>query len=218
MFGCLGRIGCLILLAVLAVGGWYTQSWWYPRVRAMVVATPPAATVKWSPISPDEATAASRAVSRLSERSGPAYSSLTAAQFAALQLEPAMKILGSSAGNPEASIIGGTLMLRANVAVTELGDPKSLGPLAGMLDGRQPVLIGGRLSMVQPGVIGLHVTQMTVKELRLPGGLIDRIVKRISVRQRTDSLAPGVIAMPAPPGVADVRIANGKVVLYKAVP
>ncbi|MBI2407137.1 MAG: hypothetical protein HYV19_02385 [Gemmatimonadetes bacterium] len=218
MFGCLGRIGCLILLVVLAVGGWYTQSWWYPRVRAMVVATPPAATVAWSPISADQATTASRAVSRLGERSGPAYASLTPAQFAALQLEPAMKILGSSAGNPEASISGDTLLLRANVAVTELGDPKSLGPLAGMLDGRQPVLIGGRLSMVQPGVIGLHVTQMTVKELRLPGGLIDRIVRRISVRQRTDSLAPGVIAMPAPAGVADVRVANGKVVLYKAVP
>lgn len=218
MFGCLGRLGCLLMLAVLAVGGWYTKPWWYPRARAMVVAAPPAATLTWAAITPESASAGTRAAARLGERSGPGMAALTPAEFAAWQLEPAMKILGSSAGKPEASVHGDTLFVRANVAVTELGDPKSLGPLANMLDGRQPVLIAGRLAMTRPGVLGLQVTQMTVNELRLPGGLIARIVRRISVRERTDSLAPGVIAMPVPASVADVRVTNGKVVLYKAVP
>jgi hypothetical protein len=218
MFGCLGRLGCLILLAVLAVGGWYTKPWWYPRVRAMVVATPTASTVTWAPITADGAKAGARLAARLTEKRGPVYATLTPAEFAAWQMEPAMKILGATAGSPEAAVHGDTLLLRANVAVSELGDPKSLGPLGSMLDGRQPVLIGGQLAMVQPGLLGLRVTQMTVNELRLPGALIDRIVRRISVRQRTDSLAPGVVAMPAPPGVADVRISGGKIVLYKAVP
>jgi hypothetical protein len=79
-------------------------------------------------------------------------------------------------------------------------------------------VIGGRLDIAQPGVLGLHVTQMTVNELRLPRALIERIVGRISIRTRTDSLAAGVVAMPMPKGVADVRVANGKVVLYKGVP
>jgi hypothetical protein len=87
-----------------------------------------------------------------------------------------------------------------------------------MLDGRQPVLIGGRLSMLKPGLLGMTVTQMTVNELRLPSALIDRIVRRIAVKQRTDSLAPDVIAIAVPDAVADVRITKGKVVLYKAVP
>ncbi len=218
MFGCLGRLGCLLLLAVLAVGGWYTKPWWYPRVRAMVVATPPADTIAWTPITPDAATAGTRAAERLAAKNGPVYASLTPAEFVAWQLTPAMKILGTAAAQPEASVQGEVLLVRANVAVNELGDPKSLGPLGSMLDGRQSVLIGGRLSMLQPGLLGLQVTQMTVNELRLPSALIERIVRRIGVKQRTDSLAPGIIAIPVPPAVADVRITKGKVVLYKAVP
>jgi len=218
MFGCIGRLGCLLMLAVLAVGGWLTREWWYPRVRTMVVATPPAPGIVWHPITPDAAAAGTRAAGRLGEKSGPVFATLSPAQFAAWQLEPATKILGSSAGHPEASVHGDTLFVRASVAITELGDPKSLGPLAAMLDGRQPVLIGGVLAMARPGVLGLRVTQMTVNELRLPLALIGQIVQRISVRERTDSLAPGVIAMPVPKSVADVRVTNGKVVLYKAVP
>ena len=218
MFGCLGRLGCLVMVAVLAVGGWYTHSWWYPRVRAMVVATPPADTIAWTPITPEAATAGQRTAERLTAKNGPVYASLTPAEFVAWQLTPAMKILGTSAAQPEASVQGEVLLVRANVAVSELGDPKSLGPLGSMLDGRQPVLIGGRLSMLQPGLLGMQVTQITVNELRLPSALIDRIVRRISVKQRTDSVATDVIAIPVPEAVADVRITKGKIVLYKAVP
>lgn len=218
MFGFLGRLGCLVMVAVLAVGGWYTQSWWYPRVRAMVIATPPSDSIVWTPITPDAAAAGTRAAKRLAEKNGPVYASLTPAEFVAWQLTPAMKILGDAAAKPEASVQGDLLLVRADVAVNELGDPKSLGPLGSMLDGRQPVLIGGRLTMLKPGVLAMTVTQITVNELRLPSALIDRIVRRISVKQRTDSLAPGVIVIPVPEAVADVRLAKGKIVLYKAVP
>ena len=218
MFGCLGRLGCLILLAILAVCGWFTRSLWYPHVRAFIVSAPPTHTLAWAPITADAGKAGERLAARLVERRGPVYATLSPAEFASWQLEPAIKILGSSADKPEAAVHGDTLMVRANVAVSELGDPKALGPLAGMLDGRQPVLIGGLLSMVSPKLVGLRVTNITVNELRLPSGLVDRIVARISVKQRSDSLARGVIALPAPPGVADVRVSNGKVVLYKAVP
>lgn len=218
MFGCLGRLGCLVVVALLAVGGWFTRSWWYPRVHDLIVAAPPAATVEWVAITPDAAARGERAAARLQEKSGPVYATLTPAEFAAWQIEPAMKILGATAGSPEAAVHGDTLFVRANVAVTELGDPKSLGPLAGMLDGRQPVLIGGRLAMAGPDRIGLQVTEITVKELRLPSALSQRIVARISMKARVDSTARGVIAIPAPKGVADVRVSNGKIVLYKAVP
>lgn len=217
MFGCLGRLGCLVLIAILGVGGYFTKDLWYPRVRHMVVADAPAPGVVWMPISPDAATKGTRIAERLADKNGPVYADLTPSEFAAWLMEPAMKILGSSAGSAEASVHGDTLFVRANVSITELGDPKSLGPLASMLDGRQQVLVGGRLEMAQPGLLAYHVTQMTVKELRLPSKLVDRIVQRISVRAHTDSLAPGAVALPVPKSVADVRITKGRVVLYKAV-
>ncbi|MFA6166330.1 MAG: hypothetical protein WC700_06945 [Gemmatimonadaceae bacterium] len=218
MFGCLGRLGCLVLVAVIAVGGWFTRPYWYPRVRAMVVATPPPDTIAWTPITPAAAAAGTRAAERLAAKNGPVYASLTPAEFVAWQLTPAMKILGTAAAKPEASVQGDVLLVRANVAVSELGDPRSLGPLGSMLDGRQPVLIGGRLAMLKPGMLGMTVTHITVNELRLPSALIDRIVRRISVKQRTDSLATDVVAIAVPEAVADVRITKGKIVLYKAVP
>lgn len=218
MFGCIGKLGCLLLLAVLAVGGWFTRPYWYPRVRSMVVATPPPDTVAWTPITPEAAAVGTKAAERLASKNGPVYASLSPAEFVAWQLTPAMKILGNAAAKPEASVQGELILVRASVAVNELGDPRSLGPLGSMLDGRQPVLIGGRLSMLRPGLLGMQVTQMTVNELRLPSALIDRIVRRIAVKQRTDSLAPDVIAIVVPDAVADVRITKGKVVLYKAVP
>ncbi|HEY5490037.1 MAG TPA: hypothetical protein VIK25_02490, partial [Gemmatimonadaceae bacterium] len=94
----------------------------------------------------------------------------------------------------------------------------ALGPLASILDGRQPVLIGGTLNAVRPGLLAYHVTKMTVKDLSLPQRLIDKIVQRISVKAHTDSIAPGAVPLPVPKNVADVRITNGRVVLYKAVP
>lgn len=218
MFGCLGRLGCLVLVAAIAVGGWFTRPYWYPRVRALVVATPPADTIAWTPITPEAAEVGTKAAERLTAKNGPVYASLTPAEFVAWQLTPAMKILGTAAAKPEASVQGEVLLVRASVAVSELGDPKSLGPLGSMLDGRQPVLIGGRLAMLKPGMLGMTVTQITVNELRLPSALIARIVRRIAVKQRTDSLAPDVIAIVVPEAVADVRITKGKIVLYKAVP
>ena len=218
MFGCLGRLGCLVMLALLAVGGYLTRDAWYPRVRSMVVATPPEGSVVWKPITPEAATKGARLVERLAEKNGPVFADLSPNEFAAWLMAPAVKILGTSAGNPEATIHGDTLFVRANVLVTELGDSKALGPLASILDGRQPVLIGGTLNAVRPGLLAYHVTKMTVKDLSLPQRLIDKIVQRISVKAHTDSIAPGAVPLPVPKNVADVRITNGRVVLYKAVP
>lgn len=219
MWGCLGRLGCLVTIAVLAAGGYYTRDYWYPRARAVVVAPPPASPgVKWTPITPGAAAKGTRVVERLAQQDGPVYADLTPSEFVAWMMVPAVKILGNTAGKPEATVRGDTLFVRANVAISELGDPKSLGPIAGMFDGRTPVLIGGRLEAVKPGLLAFRVTQLTVNELRLPKRLIDRIVQRISVKARTDSIAPGVVPLPVPGSVADVRISRGRVVLYRAVP
>jgi hypothetical protein len=184
----------------------------------MIVAEPVAKSITWNPISRDAGAKGTRAAERLAEKNGPVFADLSPSEFASWLMEPAMKVLGSSAGTPEAAVHGDTLFVRANVAITELGDPKQLGPLASMLDGRQPVVIGGRLEALHPGLLAFHVTSLSVKELKLPGKLIDRIVQRISVNARTDSMPAGAVALPVPRSIADVRVTKGHVVLYKAVP
>lgn len=216
MFGCLGRFGCLLMLALLVAAGWFTRSWWYPALRHRVLPAS-AETVLWTPITPEAAQRGARAAARLSEKSGPVYATLTPAEFAAWQLEPTLKALDDASARAEAAAHGDTLFVRAQVAVNELGDPKTLGPLAEMLDGRHPVVMGGRLAMDGQKHISLQVTTLTVNDLRLPLRLTARIISRMSDDPSVDSIARGVVTIPAPKGVADVRVTNGKVILYKAV-
>lgn len=218
MFGCLGRLGCLVMLALLAAAGYFTKDLWYPRARALLVAEAPAASVRWMPITAEAGANGTRIAARLGEKNGPVFADLSPAEFVAWMMVPAMKILGTSAGNPEASVRGDTLFVRSSVSITELGDATVLGPLANVLDGRQSVMIGGRLEAVRPGLVAFHVTQMTVKELKLPQRLIDKIVQRISVQARSDSLATGAVPLSVPKTVGDVRITKGHVVLYKVMP
>ena len=225
MFGCLRRLGCLVVICLLAVGGYLTRDTWYPRlrgmyprVRGMVWSTPSATPGTWAPVTPDAAERGTRVALRLMTKGGPAYADMSPSEFVAWMLVPAMKILGTTAAHPEATARGDTLFVRAEVAINELGDPKSLGPLARVLDGRQPVMIGGRLEAVRPGLLAFHVTQLTVNDLRLPQPLIDQIVRRISVKARTDSLASGAVPLPVPASVADARVSKGRIVLYKVVP
>ena len=218
MFGCLSRIGCLVLLALLCVGGWFTKEMWYPRVRALVMSEPSAPTLTWMPITTDAADRATAKIARLAEKNGPVFTDLTPSEFAARVMMPAMKMLGSSAGDPEAAIHGDTLFVRANVALTELGDRKSFGPLASMLDGKQPVVIGGRLDVASRGVAQFHVVHFTVKELKIPGAAVAKIIARVGMKARTDVIDASAVALPLASTVADVRVSKGHVVLYKAVP
>ncbi len=217
MFGCLGRLGCLVMIAIVCVGGWFTKDWWYPRLRHRFVAEAPASSMIWMPITSDAADRGMAKIAKLSDRSGAVFTDLTASEFAARVMLPALKMLGNSAGDPEAAIRGDTLFVRATVALTELGDPKSFGPLASVLDGRQPVVIGGRLEVAQPGVALFHVVHFTVKDLRIPGAAVAKIVARVGMKARTSSVDASAVALTMPSTVADVRVTRGHVVLYKAV-
>ncbi|MCX5761368.1 MAG: hypothetical protein NTW72_07665 [Gemmatimonadetes bacterium] len=122
MFGCLGRLGCLVMLALLAAAGFFTKDLWYPRARALLVAEAPAASERWRPSTAEAGTNGTRIAARLGEKNGPVFADLSPAEFVAWMMVPAMKILGTSAGNPEASVHGDTLFVRSSVSITELGD------------------------------------------------------------------------------------------------
>ena len=51
--GCFARLGCLVLLAVLAVAGWFTRDQWLPKFTGHASAPSSAATSTWQPLSPE---------------------------------------------------------------------------------------------------------------------------------------------------------------------
>ena len=221
MFGCLGRLGCLLVLAVAGAVGWFTHDAWYPKLRARVGAAPPAATaspVKWEPLTPEGSARARAAVARLSSRNGPVYVDVAAGDLAAYALETALHDLSADSAGAEAMVRDDHLYLRATVNVADLADAKSLEPVSSMLGGRQQVTVGGRLDIVSPGNAEFVVDQIALKELQLPGALVDKIVARIRPNERRPATPANAIPVHVPRELADVRLTKGHVVLYKSVP
>jgi hypothetical protein len=227
MFGCIWRLGCLLVLAACAAVAWFTRDAWLPTARkrlhlAPAVATAPAVTpvptAKWEPLTPEGAARARDAIATLQSRSGRVYVDVAAGDLAAYAIGPAIRELSHDSTGAEALAHDERLYVRAMVNVADLADATALGPLATMLNGRQEVTVRGRLEVVGSGRAQFLVDEIAFKELQLPSALIDKIVSRLQVKGRTAGTPKNAIRFTIPRELADVRIARGHVVLYKSVP
>jgi hypothetical protein len=221
MFGCLGRLGCLLVLAAAAAIGWFTHDSWYPKLRARLGVAPEAVkttSARWEPLTAEGSARARLAVGRLSSKNGPVYVDVAAGDLAAYALDPALRELSHDTVGAEALARDDRLYVRAMVNVADLADATALGPLGTMISGKQEVTVRGRLEVVSPGHAQFLVDQILLKELSLPAALIEKIISRIRPRDRTAATPKNAIPVNVPRELADVRVAKGHVVLYKSVP
>jgi hypothetical protein len=221
MFGCLGRIGCFLVLAVVAAAAWFTHDFWYPKLRARLGGAPvvvSTSAAKWEPLTPEGSARARLAVGRLSTKNGPVYVDVGAGDLAAYALDQALRDLSRDSTGAEAMARDDHLLVRATVNVADLADAKALGPLTSMIGGKQEITVRGKLEIVSPGHAQFRVDQIMLKELQLPEALIEQIVGRIRKQDRTTTTPKNAIPVRVPLELADVRIAKGHVVLYKSVP
>lgn len=221
MFGCIGRLGCLMVLAVAGAIAWFTHDAWYPRVYRRLVGSAPVTTAsaaKWEPLTAEGSARARLAVGRLSNRNGPVYVDVAAGDLAAYALDPALRELSHDSAGAEALARDDRLYVRAMVNIADLVDAKSLGSLGSMIGGRQEITVRGRLEVVSPGHALFRVDQIALKELQLPSALIAKIVGRIRPKDRNAAMPRDAIPVHVPLELADVRVAKGHVVLYKSVP
>src|SRR5438105_5059138 len=125
--GCIARLGCLFLLAILAIGGWYTKDLWLPeKYRSHPVV---AANVKWQPISTDGADRTRAALDKLDQPRGQVFQSLSASDLASYAFAQLSSKLPGSAQNVETSVSGDVVSVRADVRLADLGGASALGPL-----------------------------------------------------------------------------------------
>lgn len=209
MFGCLRRIGCLILLLLAAGGAYY---WWMVRTTS----GSSAAAGVWRPVTPGDAAAGARAVEALRAPGGKVFANLTPAEAVAYLVQETGRELPSSATGVQAMASGDQLHVRAVISLDQLGGTKALGPLASMLGNRDTVELAGRVELLRPGMAQMHITKVQVRSLNVPSQMIPRLVSQIR-RESPPGIAPDALALPLPSYIGDVRIANGKVTLYKNV-
>lgn len=211
--GCLVRLGCLVLLAILCVVGWFTRDLWLPeRFRS---AAAKAAASGWQPVTPQGATRARTALEKLGQPTGQVFQTLSAGDVVSLAMSGAARGYGDMVDSVAAKIDGNRLVMRARV---QLGDLKGkLGPLASMFGDREMVELSGTFSVIRPGLGAFDVLSARVGRLTVPQAVIPSLVKEIDGARRPEGLPSTAVPLPIPGYVGDIRIANGKVNLYKNV-
>jgi len=209
--GCLARLGCLILIVCIGIGAWVTRAMWLP---ASFREHPPVAANTWQPISQAGAARTRAALDKLSQPRGPVYQTISAGDAASLAFAETIGQKGQ-VDSVEARISGSAMLVRARVATGNLRN--NLGPLAGIVGERETVELTGTFNMLQPGVGEFVVNRAMVGQVTLPSGMIPRLVRELDKQPRPEGIADNALPLPVPTYVSDIRIANGKVTMYKNV-
>ena len=212
--GCFARLGCLVMLALLAIGGWLTRDQWLPRLTGRAPTTEVALS-PWQALSPEAGARGKRKVDDLSKPSGPVFTNLTASEVASYVFQTVARTIPASADSAEAAVIGDALYVRAVLPMREIAGTGALGPLAGLLNDRERLQLGGGFRVIRPGLSEFEVREVRLRDFKVPTGAIPRLVQQISRGNRPEGVSPNALPVTTPPGLADVRIANGRVTLYK---
>lgn len=215
--GCLSRIGCLVLVVIIAFVAWVTSDRWLPKITGHASTTTASAPL-WQPITPQGAERTRQLLTRLSQPTGPVFGNLAGADVASYVYQALAKQLPPSADSVEAAVIGDRLYIRASVRLQDLGGTASLGPLASMLGDRERMEFGGTFHIVRPQLAEFEVKDIKIRDLSLPASMIPRVLRQSERGSRPEGLSPDGLPIVIPPYLGDVRIGNGKVTLYKTVP
>lgn len=223
MNGFFRRLGCLIIIICIAVAIWY----WYARVpshNAPGVNLPAGSTgvatatnTGWQPLTAADADRGRAAVQSLGTQSGPVFANLTAAEAASYIFTVVAKQLPPSAQQVEAQIVGDRLYVRSEVDLKDFGGSKSLGPLGMLLGDRDSVRFGGTIHMLKPGLGEFVVQEVKIGRVDIPSALIPRILTQMKRGKAVPGIAQNGLPMVMPAYISDVRIADGKITLYKSV-
>jgi hypothetical protein len=223
MKGCFRRAGCLVLIIAL-VALWY----WYARVERPAPSTKPAAgtaatagtsaaNTGWEPLTTVDAERGRIAVEALAKRSGPVFANLTPGEAASYIFLVVAKQLPPSARNAEAAITGDRLYVRSEVELKDFGGASQLGALGMLLGSRDSVLLGGTIHMLKPGLAEFRVQEVKLGRLDVPQNLIPRLITQMKRGKKVEGISPNGLPMVMPSYISDVRIADGKITLYKSV-
>ena len=220
MFGCFRRIGCLVVLCIAAVAGYLTRDRWMPWINRNLPRSQTAKTTggpTWEPVSDEAAARARRTIESLGRRSGPVFVNLPPGDVASYFYIALAEQLPPSADSIEATTIGNRMYVRAVISLDDFKAADALGPLAGMVGRRERIQMGGVFAVLRPGLAQFLVEDVRLGELPIPRGAIPKVLQQIRRGTRPQGVAENGLPFVVPTYLADARVADGKVTLYKTV-
>lgn len=222
MFGCFRRLGCLVFLLIIGVLAWFNRDRLEAFYRRHAGGPPSADTsavirvpADWELLSTEKGAAGQKKVASLATRGGPAYVNLSASEAASYILANAIRQLPGSSQQAISSVRGDRLYVRANIDLKQLGAAKALGPLGALLGDRDTVQLGGTIHVLRPGVGEFNVKDIKIGAFPVPSAIIPRLVSRLRKGEMPAGLAKDALPMKMPEYIGDVRIADGRITVYK---
>jgi hypothetical protein len=227
MFGCLRRLGCLVVLLVGALL-YVSRNSWLPlldrasgRDREAESAAAPASGSAapgpaWQPLDQPSAERGERAVRALAARRGPAYVTLRPADVASYAFLSLSDALPAALRDAETTVIGDRVYVRAVVGPDDL--PGVGSALRGLITRRDTLRLGGTFDVLRPGLAQFRVRDVQVGRVPVPAALIPGLIGRVRRGEVPDGVAADAFPVPVPDYIGDVRIGRGRVTLYKATP
>ncbi|CAN5303994.1 hypothetical protein BH23GEM2_BH23GEM2_07560 [soil metagenome] len=211
MFGCLRRLGCLVLLLIALAAAWY----WYAHMRDQPAVSAVGADRVWEPVTPAGAERGRMALESLAGSGGPNFVTVSAGDVASYIFFSVSNRLPASTHDLQAAVIDEELAVRGVVPLRELGAGRVLGPLAPLVGESDTVFFSGELSVMQPEIGQYRVTELRLQQFRVPAGLIPRVLRGIDRNDRPPGVSPDALALPLPPHVTGITVSNGVVTLYR---
>lgn len=171
----------------------------------------------------------------LTRRSGPAYVSLEAGQVAGL-LAPLLAQLPPSAATAQFALDDDILLVRTVVSLSDFTGQSAVGAVLGKaLVGDDTLFMAGPLEPVRPGLAQFRVRELRIKGIEVPTRLIPGLVRNLRRAAEpgaepaepkavdggaaaASSVADDALPVTLPATVNDVRVASGKLTLYRATP
>jgi hypothetical protein len=222
MFGCFRRLGCLVLLLILGVIAWFNRDrleTMYRRYAGSPPAVDTSAVIRdaggWEPLTGEKATRGKAAVESLSRPTGPAFVNLSPGEASSYIFLAVARQLPASSEDITSSVKGDRLYVRANVALKDFGGAKALGPLGALLGERDTVQLGGSINVLAPGSGEFQVKDLKVGAFPVPDAIIPRLVQRIRKGEMPAGISKNALPVKLPTYIGDVRIANGRITVYK---
>jgi hypothetical protein len=110
--GCIARLGCLAVLVIAAVAGWFTRDLWLPeRYRSHAAV----ASGAWKPLTTDGAQRTQAALDKLGQPRGQVFQTLSASDVASYAFAELSKRFPGSADSVETMVSGEAVSVRASV-------------------------------------------------------------------------------------------------------
>ena len=215
--GCLMRLGCLVILLILGVVAFLTRDRWMSRLPWRHAANETTiVTSDWAPLTEAGAKRTRDALARLSGPRGPVLVTLAGSDVASYIFLQITKGMPASSDSFAAKVDLDRIRLRASMKTSELGN-SVLGTLGSLLGDRERVEMGGTLRVIGKGIAEFRVSEVRVHDVGVPSGVISRMIRPLVRGPRPAGLDDNGLPISIPSYIGDVRVANGKITLYKNV-